>query len=358
MGRRIKNEAIDLNYKPIVSIFLILLLVFPASAYEDSIVSSTGTYWKTGTSMGSYYLMKTLTHTIDEDEYLDLYQIDFQMAHGTINTHTIYYKITVTPSGGSETTLLESSASVGSSSWVQVTRSVSFGDAAYVGDDVTVKIYMKQSFASSVTLGIQNAYSRGYLIPANPEITSCEAVTPSNDVTNDLEYSISGMGTASASLYVDDVLEWTGSADWGSNTIDLEGLGISQGSHDWYVNVSSTQIGETVYNETIPQAFVYDSVEPTLVNSFQSPDYEKIAVGTSVNVGCGWSDLHLEEVRYFVDYGSGFTLLNISYSNGWSNYTINTSDHLGNTITWRQIAYDEAGNSYTCLLYTSPSPRD
>lgn len=38
MGRRIKNEVIVLNYKPIVAIFLILLTVFPTVASEFDIV--------------------------------------------------------------------------------------------------------------------------------------------------------------------------------------------------------------------------------------------------------------------------------------------------------------------------------
>jgi hypothetical protein len=154
--------------KALIAFFLIMLLVHPVSAYDDSIVSSTSTSSYGPVSANTYYLLKTLTHTIDDDEYLDLYQVDFEVSHSTINTNTIGYKITATPEGGTETTISESTVSVAASTWVPVSRSVSFGEVENIGKDVTVKIYLKAVATSGYTISIRNVYSNGYLVPGVP----------------------------------------------------------------------------------------------------------------------------------------------------------------------------------------------
>ena len=63
-------------------------------------------------------------------------------------------------------------------------------------------------------------------------------------------------------------------------------------------------------------------------------------------------------VRYKIDSGSFQNVdTNLSVGAGVTNTSLSVSVPSGSTITWR-YADSDTSNNFTCLLYTSPSPRD
>jgi len=164
--------------------------------------------------------------------------------------------------------------------------------------------------------------------------------------TNNLQFNISGSGDLAATVYIDSLAVWSGSVTSGMNQITPA---LSEGPHEWYVTASSTVEGDTVYNTSDTWSFTYDSIDPTANTVIISPDADNIAVGTTVNTNIRWSDTNLDYAQFSVNYGSGFVLEdNITFTSSlqWFNTSINTTGYIGETITWKQVAYDDAGNSY------------
>lgn len=171
--------------------------------------------------------------------------------------------------------------------------------------------------------------------------------TENNSVTGNLQYSVSGFGLMNATMFIDGVSQGTEPIASGTNTYYPI---VSQGTHTWYVNVSSEYNGEIAYNQTDSLLFIFDTIDPSILSSTIDPNYEKIANGTIVSIGIEWYDVNLKNASFFVDYGSGYVLEdNITFSgtSGWFNTSIDTTGYTGENISWYQIAYDEAGNNYT-----------
>jgi len=177
-----------------------------------------------------------------------------------------------------------------------------------------------------------------------------ELVSPENNTytsNNTLSFSADGAGNLSAVLYIDSNQTWDGSISSGINNITPS---LSQGLHSWYVNASSVYNGSTASNITGTWTFIYDTINPTTASIDIDPDYNNIANGTIVQTNIEWSDTNLKNASFYVDYGSGYSLedsTTFSASTEWLNTSINTTGYTGETISWYQIAYDEAGNSYT-----------
>lgn len=335
----------NMKIKTLVVLFLIMLSAYPAAAWDVDEKSSTGAF---STQSGTYVLAKTLTHTVDSERSLQAFQIQYVVyTTSSTNYRAHWVKVTAQVAGGPETTLSDTYHSVKGESTVQ-TRNYNFEAAK--GQTVTIRVYLHRdgSYSPAYYSLIKNVYSRAYIIEYPPEITAT-AITADNAYSNTLSYSISGIGTPAYTLYVDDVPVKTGSANWGTNSISLSGLGISQGVHTWYVNASSTQIGQTVYSNTATRNFTYDNINPAVTDSVISPDVGLVAVGNSVSISAKWSDTNMKEVKWYVDTGAGYSLISTtSVSNGeWHNKTISTSGHVGKTIRWQQVGYDQTGNTYT-----------
>lgn len=181
-------------------------------------------------------------------------------------------------------------------------------------------------------------------IISHPSV-NVKLLTPDNETTNNLKYSVSGIGEINSTLFIDDV-----------KITLLNGSGIqtyypdvSQGAHTWYVNASSKIDEEVATNQSETRTFVFDNIYPTISSAIIDPNYEKIANGSTVSIDIDWYDANLKNASFFVDYGSGYVLEdNITFSgtSGWFNTSINTTGYTGKNISWYQMAYDEAGNSY------------
>jgi len=154
------------------------------------------------------------------------------------------------------------------------------------------------------------------------------------------------MGNFSATVYVDSSAVWSGAVSSGLNQITPS---LSQGPHSWYVVASATVGEDTVQNTSQTWTFTYDTLDPAPYSVVVSPDADNIAVGTTVNTRIRWSDTNLDYAQFYVNYGSGFVLedsITFTSSLQWFNTSIDTTGYVGETITWKQVAYDDAGNSY------------
>lgn len=184
--------------------------------------------------------------------------------------------------------------------------------------------------------------------PPYPEIT-VSLSAPTNDSivsSNTLQYNITGSGNLSATVYIDSNPVWSGPVSDGLNQITPT---LSQGTHEWYVNASATVDEDTVYNTSETWSFTYDTIDPSPSASI-SPDANNIADGTTVQTHIKWSDTNLKNAFFYVNYGSGYTFedsITFTSSDQWFNTSINTTGLAGDSISWYQIAYDEAGNSHT-----------
>lgn len=183
--------------------------------------------------------------------------------------------------------------------------------------------------------------------PIYPEV-NVSLISPNGVYTNtdDLKFSISGAGNISAVVYINSIAVWQGIANIGLNQINPS---LIQGSHSWYVVASATVGEDTVYNTSETWTFTYDTIDPSPNTVIITPDADNIAVGTTVNTKIRWSDTNLDYAKFYVDYGSGFVLedsITFTSSLQWFNTSIDTTGYIGEIITWQQIAYDKAGNSY------------
>ncbi|WP_342305532.1 hypothetical protein [Methanolobus sp. ZRKC5] len=181
-------------------------------------------------------------------------------------------------------------------------------------------------------------------------VVSVSLITPLNaSITSNgsLQYSVSGSGNLSTIVYIDSSPIWSGAIDEGNNTLSPS---LLQGVHSWYVNASSTVGANTTYNLSDTWYFTYDSIDPAISSIDIDPDYNNIADGTVVHTNIEWSDTNLKNASFYVDYGSGYSLeesTTFSSTTEWFNTTIDTTGYTGEVISWYQVSYDEAGNSYT-----------
>jgi hypothetical protein len=161
-------------------------------------------------------------------------------------------------------------------------------------------------------------------------------------------FNITGSADINAILYIDDVARWNDTSITNiTSTANISGL--TEGSHQWYVNASATGNNTTVYNNSDVWTFTYDVTDPNSSIVDVSPDTNNVANETTVQTNIKWSDANLKNASFYVDTGSGYTLnetTTFTLSN-WFNTTIDTTGLVGNVVSWKQVAYDEAGNSYT-----------
>jgi len=233
---------------------------------------------------------------------------------------------------------------------------ISYGSFYYDGADVTIRFYGRYS-GTYDDVFIRNVYSRGYLIPTTPEIIVGNETTYEN-VTNRLEYQISGVGTPSVDVFVDDTLLDTFTDGFGSQIIYLSDYpGISEGEHSWYINASSEWRGNTTYNETVPITITVDTTAPTALQAITIPNSSNVAVGTEYQIQIEWYDIHMTDAELYVDSGDGYEYTDgaiLDPGTDWSYFNIYTDDYLGKTIDWYVIGWDETnsgpsgnGNTYT-----------
>lgn len=185
-------------------------------------------------------------------------------------------------------------------------------------------------------------------VPPYPEVevTLTSPASGSYVADNTLGFTISGMGNFSAIAYVDSSAVWSGAVTTGLNQITPS---LSQGSHSWYVVASSTVGEDTVQDTSDTWTFTYDTIYPSPSTVIISPDADNIAVGTTVNTRLRWSDTNLDSAEFYVNYGAGYILedsITFTGSPQWFNTSIDTTGYVGQSITWKQVASDEAGNSY------------
>lgn len=185
-------------------------------------------------------------------------------------------------------------------------------------------------------------------VPPYPEVevTLTSPASGSYIADNTLSFNISGMGNFSAIVYIDSSAVWSGTVSAGINQITPS---ISQSSHSWYVVASATVEEETVSDTSATWTFTYDTIDPSPSSVVIIPEAANIAAGTLVNTNIRWSDTNFDYAQFYVNYGSGFVLedsINFASSLQWFNTSIDTTGYIGETITWKQVAYDEAGNSY------------
>jgi len=183
----------------------------------------------------------------------------------------------------------------------------------------------------------------------DPSISVSLTSPPNNSYVNSniLAYNISGIGDFNTTLYINSSLAWNGNATEGENQVTIS---LSEGLKSWYVNGSATYGINTTYNTSETWYFTYDSINPVTFSTDINPDYENVANGTIVQTNIQWSDTNLKNASFYVDYGSGYILndsTTFSTSKEWFNTSIDTAGYTGEAISWYQIAYDEAGNSYT-----------
>ena len=164
---------------------------------------------------------------------------------------------------------------------------------------------------------------------------------------NNFSFNITGNGEINASLYIDDVPRWNETSI--TNVTNTATINLTEGSHQWYVNASATGNNTTVYNTSDVWSFTYDITDPNASIIDVSPDSNNVANETTVQTNIKWSDSNLKNASFYVDTGSGYTLNDTTTfsSSDWFNTTIDTTGLVGNVISWKQVAYDEAGNKHT-----------
>jgi hypothetical protein len=183
-----------------------------------------------------------------------------------------------------------------------------------------------------------------------PAQIAIDLIAPGNNTftnSSDLSFNVSGTGDCNATIFLNGNISWVGNVTTGTNEANVD---IPDGVYSWYINGSATTEYNTADNTSEIWQFTYDSISPVASIKDINPDYSNVANGTIVQTNIKWTDANLDYARFYVDYGSGYTLndsITFSSSSQWFNTSIDTTGHTGDTISWYQIAYDEAGNSYT-----------
>ena len=286
--------------------------------------------------------MHTLSFGPNENGYNLINVTTLTDASGSV---TYSYKITASVDGGTEETLLETSFPQGTS---DTYRTWPLEKTVENGQTLTLREYIQNS-NSIRTIYTRSIVYSAEVIPPDP-YAIITPVTEDNAYTQVIEYYVSGFGKMNATMFIDGVSQGTEEIEIGD--IEYAPDGISQGSHTWYVNVSAEYDGNVSYNQTTPLNFTFDSLDPAISESEIYPDYDNIAVNTTVSINILWSDTNLKNASFYVDYGDGSGYIledNISFTGmeEWFNATINTTGFTGNNISWYQIAFDKAGNSFT-----------
>lgn len=337
-----------MKIKAMAVLFIMLLSIFPASAWETNQIYTAAE--TTHTQSTSYVLAREHTHTIGADESLTLYNVAFE-AQTTSSTHSGYYKINYQINGGAEVSLKGETYVSFRETTVVTTNN--FNIAANKGDTIKIKIYIRRGNESPAKyIWIEDVYTKCYIIQYPPEV-SATTNTAEGAHTRSVHFNLVGIGTPAYTLYIDDISVKTGAATWGDNVISLDGLGISQGAHTWYIEASSTQIGQYVYDSTPEQTLTYDTIIPAVTHYFRDPAFVNVVQGNTVNIYMQWSDANINYVEWWVNTGSGYQKLEtvptwtLNENSGWVNKTINTAGQVGKTITYKQVCYDWTGNSYT-----------
>jgi len=203
----------------------------------------------------------------------------------------------------------------------------------------------------AATLGITSDTESWHFYPnPDPEVAVNLTNPPDNSYINhsNFTFDITGNGDINASLYIDNVSKWNATSITNvTHTVNLTGL--SEGSHEWYVNASATGNNTTVYNTSDVWSFTYDITDPNASIVDVNPDSENVANETMWSADIKWSDANLQDASFYVDTGDGYTLNDTTdfASSDWFNVTINTTGLVGKEISWKQVVNDKAGNSYT-----------
>lgn len=323
--------------KLLILICMMALTIGFASA-EIEQVSSTSVFSTTATD---YTLAHTLSFGPNENGYNLINVTTLTDASGSV---TYSYKITASVDGGTEETLLETSFTQGTS---DTYRTWALEKTVENGQTLTLREYIQNS-NSIRTIYTRSIVYSAEVIPPDP-YAIITPVTEDNTYTQVIEYYVSGFGTMNATIFIDGVSQGTEEIEIGNIEYIPD---VSQGEHTWYVNVSAEYDGNISYNQTTPLNFTFDSLDPAISYSEISPDYDNIAVNTTVSINILWSDTNLKNASFYVDYGDGSGYIledNISFTGTeeWFNATINTTGFTGNNVSWYQIAYDKAGNSFT-----------
>jgi len=243
-----------------------------ASAQEIDEIYTPTEYSTTSTS---WTLLNTHTHTVNNSHYLNLYNVQFTLSHGSGVSRDVYYRVTAQADGGTETTIAEGHESPTNFNDAHtVNKNVDFGELDNYGDDVTVRYYIRTT--TIYTAHISNMYSRCYVLNATPAVDQY-AITPNGAViANQLQYNLNGNGDSySTTLYVDNTSVWTGSSVLGNNTITLPAdLELSSGNHSWYVNTTGTNALGSASNETTPRDFSLSFyISPDNTTDVQAPPF-------------------------------------------------------------------------------------
>ncbi|MCK4270097.1 MAG: hypothetical protein KAW93_06425 [Methanogenium sp.] len=190
-----------------------------------------------------------------------------------------------------------------------------------------------------------------YLSVLNPDINTT-LTTPIDIYTNsnNLTFNIVGNFTsANATLFIDSTNKWNGSITTGQNT--AYNITLTEGLHSWYINATATASGNTTSNISATENFYYDISDPTVATANINPSYSIISEGSIVKTNLSWSDnLQLKNASFYVNTGSGYSETantTLSGTSDWFNTSIDTAGLTGHSVSWYQIAYDQAGNSYT-----------
>lgn len=184
----------------------------------------------------------------------------------------------------------------------------------------------------------------------NPDInTTLSAPINTYTSNNNFTFNIAGnFSSANATLYIDAIEKWNGSITTGLNT--AYNIILTEGLHSWYINATATVSGNTTSNVSSSASFYYDISDPTVTTANINPSYSIISEGSIVNMNLSWSDnLQLKNGTFYVNTGSGYSETDnttLSGTSDWFNTSIDTSGLSGHSVSWYQIAYDQAGNSF------------
>lgn len=167
-----------------------------------------------------------------------------------------------------------------------------------------------------------------------------------NTSTVSFTFNIDGTAVGfNATLFIDNIAKWNGSAVAGDNTVNLP---VPDGSHTWYVEVTGYNSTTNITKTTDVWTFTVDANPPKVETTVYDAVIQE---NQPLNVSIKWSDtVGITKIEFYVNENGNWTLITSQiYSNlkeAWLNATYtNTSNKT--SIEFKQVAYDVAGNSTT-----------
>lgn len=114
---------------------------------------------------------------------------------------------------------------------------------------------------------------------------------------------------------------------------------MAQGYHTWYMGWKPA--GTQTWEYTDTWGVTYDTVPPTIIDADTSGD--EVVQGNDIKFNIMWQESNVEYIKFYVDVGDGYELVDTKYADGWFNKTVSTSGMGGKTISVKQVATDKVG---------------